>query len=68
MADTLDIDVQELGPADWKEMLDTMAQHYFQMNAEEFWAAWEAGEFDDDPCRPGVQKIAMLLERGGPDS
>lgn len=68
MADTLDIDVKELGPAEWQEMLDTMAQHYFAMTAEEFRAAWEAGDFDDDPCRPGAQKIAMLLKHGGQDS
>jgi hypothetical protein len=68
MADTLDVDVRELDSAEWAELVEGMAQYYFQMSAEEFRAAWEAGEFNDDPCRPGLQKLAMLLPGGGPHS
>lgn len=68
MAETLDVDARELDPEEWEEVLDAMAQHYFQMTGDEFRKAWEAGEFDDDPCRPGLQKVAMLLPRGGQHS
>jgi hypothetical protein len=68
MTDTLDVDARELDPAEWTELVDGMAQHYFRMSAEEFRVAWEAGEFDDDPCRPGLQKLAMLLPLGGSNS
>lgn len=68
MADALDVEARELSRAEWEAMLDSQAQHYFRMTGDEFRAAWEAGEFDDDPCQPGVQEVAMLLPLGGPDS
>jgi len=60
MSDTLDIEVQELGPEGVREMLDAMAQHYFQISGKEFQRRWEAGEFEDDDS-PGVMRIALLL-------
>ncbi len=60
MSDTLDIEVQELGPDGVREMLNTMAQHYFEISGDEFQRRWEAGEYEDDD-RPGVMRIALLL-------
>jgi hypothetical protein len=43
--------------------VDREARRYLHMSAEEFIRAWEAGEFDDDPDRPDVMYVAMLLPR-----
>jgi hypothetical protein len=42
-------------------LLDREAHRYLGMSAKEFIAAWEAGQFDDDPDRPDVMYVAMLL-------
>jgi hypothetical protein len=42
-------------------LFDELARQYLGMSGEEFVAAWEAGKFDDDPDRPDVMRLAMLL-------
>ena len=42
-------------------LLDREAQQRLGMSAQAFIAAWEAGQFDDDPDRPDVMYVAMLL-------
>ncbi len=42
-------------------LLDKQARKYLSMSAEEFIKAWESGEFDDDPDRPEVMRLVMLL-------
>jgi hypothetical protein len=31
------------------------------MTAKDFIAAWDAGKFDDDPDRPEIMNVVMLL-------
>jgi hypothetical protein len=64
MAGTLDIDVHELTPDEGRELLDGMARHYLGMSGGEFVRAWDAREFEDDPDRPGLMRVAMLLPLG----
>lgn len=42
-------------------LLDREARRHLGMSAEEFIAAWEKGEFDEDPDQPNVMYVAMLL-------
>ncbi len=37
------------------------AQHWLGISGDEFVKAWESGKFDDDPDRPGVMEVAILL-------
>ncbi len=53
--------VRELTQEEGMALLDREAQRYLHMSAEQFMKAWEAGEFDDDPDRPDVMYVAMLL-------
>jgi hypothetical protein len=42
-------------------LLDREAHRRLGMSAQAFIAAWDAGQFDDDPDRPDVMYVAMLL-------
>lgn len=42
-------------------MFDRAARRYLHMSGTEFVAAYDAGHFDADPCRPEVARVAMLL-------
>jgi hypothetical protein len=53
--------VKELTQQEGKALLDQAARRYLKMSADEFIQAWESGEFDDDPDRPDVMYVAMLL-------
>jgi hypothetical protein len=53
--------VRELSRAEGWELLDREARRYLHMDAKQFIKAWEAGEFDEDPDRPAVMYVAMLL-------
>lgn len=52
--------VHELTHEEARTMFDEVAQHYLSMSGDEFLRAWEAGEFDHDPDRPEVIRVAML--------
>jgi len=40
---------------------DDEARRLVGMDGEEFVRAWEAGEFDDNPDRPGVMELVIIL-------
>ncbi len=42
-------------------LLDREAQRRLGMSAHAFITAWESGQYDDDPDRPDVMYVAMLL-------
>lgn len=60
--------IQELSEQEARELLDKQARRYLGMSGEEFIRAWDAGEFDADPDRPEVMRVAMLLPLGRSDS
>lgn len=53
--------VNELSFEEGLAVLDRQARHYLNMSAEEFLRAWDAGEFDADPDRREVTRVAMLI-------
>jgi hypothetical protein len=53
--------IRELTREEGIALLDREARRRLHMSGEEFIRAWEAGEFDDDPDRPEVMYVAMLL-------
>jgi hypothetical protein len=53
--------IRELTREEGLALLDREARRYLQMSAEQFIKAWEAGDFDEDPDRPDVMYVAMLL-------
>jgi hypothetical protein len=53
--------VEELTPEQGRALFDRRARYYLHMSGEEFVRAWDAGEFDDDPDRPEVMSVVMLL-------
>jgi hypothetical protein len=53
--------VHELSTEEGWAMLDRQARRYLNMSAEDFIAAWESGAFDDDPDRPEVMRVALLI-------
>jgi hypothetical protein len=53
--------IRELTREEGLALLDREAQRYLHMSAEQFIKAWEAGDFDEDPDRPDVMYVAMLL-------
>ncbi len=57
-------EVQECTPEEGRAMLEAAAQRHLGMTAAEFLAKWDAGEFADNPDRPEVIKVAMLVPFG----
>jgi hypothetical protein len=53
--------VRELSREEGFALLEREAQRYLHMSAEQFIQAWESGAFDDDPDRPDVMYVALLL-------
>ncbi len=43
---------------------DSAAQYYVQMSGQEFIRAYDSGEFDHDPERLEVSRVAMLRPIG----
>jgi hypothetical protein len=56
--------VEELDRDGGRALLDEAARHYLGVSGEEFMRAWDAGEYDSDPDRPEVMRVAMLLPFG----
>jgi hypothetical protein len=56
-----DVRVQEVSAKEGREIVDRAARRHLNMSGEEFLKAWDAGAFDDDPDRPEVMSVAMLL-------
>jgi len=57
------INLCETTPEDRTEIFDRAAQRYFQMTGDELARKWDAGEFDDDPDQPKLQRVLMLRPR-----
>ncbi len=53
---------RELSRADSRTLLDQQARRYLQMSGDDFIRAWDAGQFADNPDRPEVMRVAMLLD------
>jgi hypothetical protein len=52
---------KELTLKEGRALLDKQARRYLNMSGDEFVKRWEAGEFDDDPDRPEVMRLVMLI-------
>jgi len=52
---------QELSREEGRAILDRQARRCLGMSGDEFVRAWNAGEFDDDPDRPEVMDVVMLI-------
>ncbi len=64
MSQVVDRSVRQVPAAEGRELLDRAARHYLGMSGADFAEAWEAGSFDDDPDRPEVMAVVMLLPFG----
>ncbi len=53
--------IRELTPEEGWALFDHAARRCLDMSADAFIHAWETGAFDDDPDRPEVMYVAMLL-------
>jgi hypothetical protein len=63
--------IKELTVEEGRKLLDKQGRRYLRMSGDEFIRRWEAGEFDDNPDRPEVMRVAMLLpfaRNGGQNS
>jgi len=52
---------QGLSQEEGRALLDSQARYYLNMSGDDFVRAWNAGEFDDNPDRPEVMRVAMLI-------
>jgi hypothetical protein len=52
--------IRWLTDEEWTAKVDPAARRHLGMSGEEFTRAWKAGEFDDNPDRPEVMRVAML--------
>lgn len=64
MSQVVDLGVRQVSEEEGPRLLDRAARHYLGMSGQEFAEAWEKGSFDDDPDRPEVMAVAMLLPFG----
>lgn len=60
-ADIPGVTINEVSAEEGHAILDRAARHYLGMSADEFVDAWNSGKFDDDPDRPEVMRVVMLL-------
>ena len=56
-----DVQVEELSPEDAWDLFDRVARRELDMSGREFLRQWDAGVFRDDPDRPGLVDVAMLI-------
>jgi hypothetical protein len=56
--------VRELTFQEGKDLRDRAARRYLQISGDEFLERWERGDYDDDPDRPEVMRVAMLIPFG----
>lgn len=56
--------VHILTPVEAWESFDEAARRHLGMSGEAFIAAWDAGEFGEDPDRPALIRVAMLRPDG----
>jgi hypothetical protein len=53
--------VKELTLEQGRSLLDRQARKYLQISGDEFIKKWESGEFGDDPDRPEIMRLVMLI-------
>jgi hypothetical protein len=53
--------IKELSLEEGRKLLDKQARRYLNMSGDEFIQKWESGEFDDDPDRPEIMRLVMLI-------
>lgn len=58
------VPIREVSREEGLAIIDRQARRYLNMSGEEFARRWQAGEFKDDPDRPGLMHVAMLLPLG----
>jgi hypothetical protein len=56
--------IEELNLQEGRTLFDRAARHYLKISGDEFLVRWECGEYDDDPDRPDVMRVAMLIPFG----
>lgn len=59
--------VRELTDEEAWELFDEAAEFYLGMSGAKFLELWESGYYDEDPDRPEVMSVAMLLPFVQPD-
>jgi hypothetical protein len=64
MATRTDIEIRELGPEEWAQLVDEKARKLLGMSGEEFERRLRAGEIDIDDS-PEVTRVAMMLPLRG---
>lgn len=58
------VTVREVTPEERRQIFDEAARYYLGMSGKEFARRWDAGEFDDDPDRREVMRVALLRPGG----
>ena len=53
--------VKELTLKQGRALLDKQARKYLQLSGDEFIKKWDAGEFDENPDRPEIMRLVMLI-------
>ena len=53
--------IRDLTPKEGRELFDNAAWHYLGISGDEFISRWDSGYYDEDPDRPEVMSLAMLL-------
>jgi hypothetical protein len=56
-----EVKVQEVSSEEGWALLEKATQRELGIGAKDFLSAWEAGKFDDDPDRPEIMRVLMLL-------
>ena len=53
--------IHQLTREEGRELFERKAQRYLNMSGEDFLAAWDRGDFDEDADRFEVVQVVMLL-------
>ncbi len=61
MAKTGTEPIKELTLEDGRKLLDRQARRYLSMSGSELIKKWEAGDFGDNPDRPEIMRLVMLI-------
>jgi hypothetical protein len=65
--DRIEERIELLSPEDARALFDEQARKTLGIAGDEFIRRWDAGEFDgiaDDPDRPEIMRLAMMISFG----